>query len=662
MNELRAFVGHSFTDDDKDVVRAILEYLGQIEKMNIGFNWEHAEPAEPKELAEKVMKLMEDKNLFIGICTKKERVIAQDKLLAKLFFPGQLSAKIGDFAWKTSDWLIQEIGLAVGRKMAVILLVEQDLRRPGGLQGNLEFIQFSRQSPEKSFGRLLEMIRAILPEAKLIQETTAKQPETGEEEEPQKDEYDWAEPKPEWTRRHYDFALMHMVATENNEGETKIYEAYLQTEDGKQIHKMDSWVAAKEYFHIVFAEDGSLANLESHARNKITNSDVQDYLARAYQNFDEGLKAAKSYILAVENEPDEKRKLAFLGKAGCAYAKAKKGNELTKVIDDSKKLASRMDGGERLLLDNLGRISEIQEDKVFYLAYTERLLDLQPDDVKARFQLAYGHSEQDHDALALFHYLKIPPRSRDSATWNNIGVANSVLGLYGKAVENYLIAEEKESTLAMNNIARKYLEAGFLSESEQQCNKAKKSEDYHKNIDSTLFQLKGKREEEQNKQTRILDESKLAHDFYVNFGRAAAKGGAPHIVGDWSTKKCNLKLELKDGKLKAHGTYEESGLGLASLFMPKTEAVKPRRYEVLYEGEVTGYAIRGTLRKNEEGKRVRSSSLLTSDETTKDVLMILSDDLDSINVYQKDASHEHEKFHEVEKIRPGGEAGAGAPA
>ena len=73
MSLLKAFVGHSFTTDDEIVVNTFLKYLSQIQEMNIGFSWEHAEAAEPKELAEKVLTLMQDKNLFIGICTDSEK-------------------------------------------------------------------------------------------------------------------------------------------------------------------------------------------------------------------------------------------------------------------------------------------------------------------------------------------------------------------------------------------------------------------------------------------------------------------------------------------------------------------------------------------------------------------------------------------------------------
>jgi hypothetical protein len=74
MSGIRAFVGHSFTDEDKSVVLTFLEYFDTISKSNPMFKWDHAQSAEPRQLADKVMSLIADKNLFIGICTRKEYV------------------------------------------------------------------------------------------------------------------------------------------------------------------------------------------------------------------------------------------------------------------------------------------------------------------------------------------------------------------------------------------------------------------------------------------------------------------------------------------------------------------------------------------------------------------------------------------------------------
>lgn len=124
MSKIRAFIGHSFTDDDEELVRQFLDFFNQLARMNMNFSWEHAVPAEPKELAEKVMSLLSGKNVFIAICTKKEQVIAPKVLNKSLFRPNHFFAQKNEFYWKTSDWIIQEIGLAKGKGLELILLLE----------------------------------------------------------------------------------------------------------------------------------------------------------------------------------------------------------------------------------------------------------------------------------------------------------------------------------------------------------------------------------------------------------------------------------------------------------------------------------------------------------------------------------------------------------
>src|SRR5262245_12372178 len=72
MEEIRAFVGHSFDQADAAVVDCFLKFFDQLANSHPRFSWEHAEDAEPRVVAEKVMSLIANKNVFIGICTKKE--------------------------------------------------------------------------------------------------------------------------------------------------------------------------------------------------------------------------------------------------------------------------------------------------------------------------------------------------------------------------------------------------------------------------------------------------------------------------------------------------------------------------------------------------------------------------------------------------------------
>jgi hypothetical protein len=80
MNEIRAFIGHSFTEDDSLLVGRFLKIFDQVAALHPRFSWQHAEAAEQKLLADKVISLLRDKNLFISICTRKEYVINPSKI------------------------------------------------------------------------------------------------------------------------------------------------------------------------------------------------------------------------------------------------------------------------------------------------------------------------------------------------------------------------------------------------------------------------------------------------------------------------------------------------------------------------------------------------------------------------------------------------------
>src|SRR3989304_5865851 len=142
MTVLRAFVGNSFTEDDQPVVGTFLKYLDQLSRSSLSFSWQHAEPAEPKLLADKVLALMADKNVFVAICTKKERVISASRLKVGGLFSRFLKGRPDDFEWKTSDWMIQEIGLAVGNNLYLMLVFEDEGYSTGGRGVDVEYIQF----------------------------------------------------------------------------------------------------------------------------------------------------------------------------------------------------------------------------------------------------------------------------------------------------------------------------------------------------------------------------------------------------------------------------------------------------------------------------------------------------------------------------------------
>ena len=97
MDRIAAFVGHSFLKKDNDVIKKFLEFLDHVKDMGVGFTWDHAEPAQTRVLSEKVLQKMRNKNLFIGICTPREKTIDAEKLKTNFLDRNYLRAHQVDF-------------------------------------------------------------------------------------------------------------------------------------------------------------------------------------------------------------------------------------------------------------------------------------------------------------------------------------------------------------------------------------------------------------------------------------------------------------------------------------------------------------------------------------------------------------------------------------
>ena len=304
MTEIRAFVGHSFGPNDEIVVQTFLKYFDQVSGILPSFTWSSAKASEPTELGKKVMSLTADRNAFIGICTKKERVVCDEKLYQPFYSRQLLQGQSTDYAWKTSDWVIQEIGLAVGRGLPIIILLEKGCRKPGGIQGDVEFISFDREAPLQACGQLLEMIRSLSPPIR-SQETASTE---GPAEslvpseavvEPEKDEM----PDDTWDQKKFENAFVwQMLIKEDAEKAEKIDNAFLDSDYANDAVKKSEWLAMREYWRIRSPTGGSLNAIKKLHNDYPNNADITSTLADALSYFGRNLEAAQKNMLAAELE------------------------------------------------------------------------------------------------------------------------------------------------------------------------------------------------------------------------------------------------------------------------------------------------------------------------------------------------------------------------
>lgn len=653
MASFKAFVGHSFTQEDKDVVRIFLEYFDQVENLNIGFSWVHAESAEPRELAKKVKGLMEDKNLFIGICTRKEFTIASANLSRGILCRKTLKAREDQFLWKTSDWIVQEIGFAIGKGMELILLVESGLQRPGGLQGDLEYIEFDRHTPEKCFGKVLEMIRSLMPKAKSLaaEQAAIQTVQDHKQRDEEKIDEERYQPQPDWNRRRFEIAYLLMIQKDDEKGANSISQAYLSTNDGSNSQNRESWGANIEYIRLILGKGGQLIKLEEFAKVHRENSEVQRILGRGYQYYKEYEKAARQFKIAADNAGCGEQRISCYGDAAVAFSRAGLKAQAAEAIAKMRADSSKSGENEQEIVKSLRAIAEIENDKNALFGLTERYLDIDPSDTDVRFNLAHRYSEEGENELSLFHYLKVPDPERSSGTWNNLGVAYEQFDLASKSVMAYRKAEDLGETLAMSNLAQKLIKVGFLNEADEICKRAVKTEDYHKNVGYAISRIKEIPEAEDKHEKELLLKATPISAFYRDYGHAIAAKGLGDHLGRWCGPDCELQLTVKSNSFVAEGSFERSVRSLADLFQTPGAESQPRviQHRVRYEGTVVGRSVKSLLTRAEEGGSSAFDSKLRREGKKTEVLMIVSESMQEIRAYEKSAAKDH-KFYTLHRI------------
>lgn len=622
MKEVRAFVGHSFIDGDAEVVRAFLTYLDQVSILHPAFAWQHATVSEPRDLREKVLDLAADKNVFIGICTRKELVATEADFQPSRFERHTFKIRSEKLQWKTSDWVIQEIGLAVGRGMSLILLVEDGVRQPGGLQGNVEYITFKRSAPSQVFGKLLEMIHALSPSAAMVPQTgdaLAASP-SSENALVEKD----GDPKPSWTEADYLNAFFVRTLKGDEAGADAIKKAYLETPHAADDENAGQWEANVEWGKILFGTGGSLAKLQELSRKYPANHKIASWLADALSRFGENEEAARADERAAALATDVSTKVTQLGLAARRWRRAGRQQESAAALYEMKALAA--DEQREDVLQTLADLAEIADDQELHVEALEGLSECGPDDQSRRFSVAYKHSELGNDDLSLNHYLKVPPQDRTATHWNNLAVALQTFGMPGKAVSAYRTSAEMGGTLAMSNLAYKFMNAGFFAEAQVEFDRALKIENFHKNVGEGVAALRGAPEAETKTQAEIIADVRDKAAFYRSLGRAIVEPNADP-TGEWQSPLCVLSVTTSGDTFEARGEYERTNaLGFSS-------AAQPTRHFIHYKGQIVGRRISGSIRRWSDGQQT-ASSLLGISENTVPFYMIISGEGDKISVME----------------------------
>jgi tetratricopeptide (TPR) repeat protein len=592
---INAFVGHSFQEGDREVIRKFLDFFNTVSGLGIGFEWEHAEAAEPKELSIKVKEKMDRKNLFIGICTARQKSIDLEKITSFPFRKDYLWANEREFSVKTSDWILQEIGFAFGRDMKIMILLENGLKTPGGIQGDIEYIPFYRDNPEQSFNKILEMLRSLTvsPVSKGIIDSSETEKTLQQVTALSSDEQFSDKPISEWTIDDYANMLLSSIIKEDHTKEEEIIGSFAGSSYANEPNNLAKWNAYRWYLNMEWKKENRLDQLIELMQANPDNMDVLHFVAQSYELYNEYERAAYYFEKCASGTENIKIKITRLGQASLARAKS---GELDKANILNKQCISITHGPDRefgILYTSLADVAKESGNNDDYKAFTEALLELYPEDHYRRFSLAYKYAEDGEHDMALYHYRILSERNPDSTNWNNLGATLDNLKLPALSVSSYRQAEKMEGsgkTLAMSNLAHKFINAGFLEEAKELSDRAISIIDYDQRIGEAISTIREMKNKEEKEHARIIDSFKKVRQFYIDYSNAYIKEDLQTILPKWQGPKCKLQVSLNQGVFEAIGDYEKPKPWYSA--PSSSQKQETAKEYIKYVGKVNGHCIK----------------------------------------------------------------------
>jgi len=640
---MKAFVGHSFDEKDNQVIDKTIKMLKSLE-----IECETGEKAQNKSIAEKVKDKISKNDIFVGIFTCDKKV--KD---AKWF---SKSPKY----YTTSNWVIQESGYALGKDKEIIFLVEHGTYKFPELQGDLELIYFHRDSLEKDISlKLNEMVSSI--KSRKTKGISAGKFEIVENLEMEKTKKREEEVKTEIEDERQELFLkfLNTVFKEKDINKAKnIY--YNELEKTLLDEEKPIWKARFFTYLYKIGDQDAHSELLKHIDVNKFNPKVVLELAFMYEDMKEYDKAKNEYLgvaklYNIEKGNDKEDYVFCYKKASLCLARSGKYDEAINLLSNLL-YNINLEKVKGKVLEGLAEIAKICEDFDKFFIYAEGALDNNPFNTDLRFSLAYQYSEKGHHKISLLHYKKLTDATTSSNGLNNLGVQYGTLELPAKSIKNYLVSAENKVTLALANLADRYLNEGFIKNAEEMIqranNLAKEGIEVHLNVGEANNRLKKILENEDSKEKEILKEAEKEREFRIRYSESFYCFS--YIVkekfeGSWLTPwgEVDFSFDKITNSFRASKeiTVEKSQLGsiLEGKIIP--EKGPPIIRKVSIKGNVEKMSGRYTINIREQTEK----DYFPSNIYNASGYMIINNDYMSLDVMEK-TENDDIRFHKWTKI------------
>lgn len=560
---LSAFVGRSFLDDDKKIWHDLRDILDTLKSMR--FEYEDGRDGQIRPISEKVQEKILRHEIYIGVLTKRYPIWqAPSSWRERWLHP------LGSYTpqkWTTSEWVIEEIGFAIGKGLKVLILKEKDVNFPlSDLDGDTQWIPFNRENLSASQKEISEMILDLISQ----RVTSIPEPTSVATTAPSSPEQDTSLRGPSFIsqlnaiKEH----ILNGDFTEADRIQDEIIGTVIDT-------KTQSFL--KAYLLSVRARNNdthALARLKLRCADDPGDIDALEELANVYSSFNQFHEATELLVSHLDTVPINQRSILAIrvSKELCNDSKATQAiSLLLEYIQTEEDESVRVS-----LYGEIARAADKANNPDLEIAFLEKILKIVPTDNEARFRLAHVYNSNNLNRLAAYHYGLVVEHTDWPGASNNLGVAYEALSFKGNQFKLYKRVAERYP-LAKANLAVLYASAGFHSEAEVLANAVLSTSNGDSDAQIAINRARYALEEitssektEEEAIDRIADDTKAEREFMCAYAEAYIVPALGNDRGAYSTVHGEIEIVREQGNLKGDGvstknTTRESLARLMSL-------------------------------------------------------------------------------------------------
>ena len=334
---------------------------------------------------------------------------------------------------------------------------------------------------------------------------------------------------------------------------TTLFEKLNETEDNETTKK-ENEVLYLYLSYINKSDKSALKRLDNLAEDREIADYALFWLASCYEHSKDYQKAMAIHEKGVSIAKTEDKKANYLASQASCLNKLNKSDRALELLGNA---LSNFDSdmAKATLYKTISSIEKGRGNKEAAALAREKVVEYEPENTTARSDAAYAQGDSDLHILSALNYdTLLSFDNKDSTALNNLGVQCVRLELPIKGIGFYRKAMEQKNTLAMSNLAYKYMYEGFSEDAASILEKAKSLDDVHPSVGSAIADLQKLKDQEKELWKKIVGNGVQQQDFFRKYAdRYFTKAkSSDSFEGDWILdSEHNIKITSQNDKMSA---------------------------------------------------------------------------------------------------------------